>query len=137
MHARNLTDHRVNGLNEAIRITALGDPGVGGANFFYLLDRVGQTDSQVQLKFQEGPIKTPEDYNGITNEALLAVVIDRMRGFQGVVNKPFPLGDGTLPPTFACKENACALTHLEEALMWLQKRTHERMARGVEGGHTP
>jgi hypothetical protein len=34
---------------------------------------------------------------------------------------------------FACRDNAVALTKLEEAMMWLQKRTRDRMSRGVEG----
>ena len=34
---------------------------------------------------------------------------------------------------FPCKENACAITHLEEALMWLEKRTRDRVKRSVEG----
>ena len=36
---------------------------------------------------------------------------------------------------FACKANACALTHIEEAQHWLQQRTIERLRRGVEGTH--
>jgi hypothetical protein len=36
---------------------------------------------------------------------------------------------------FASRDNACALTKLDEALMWLQKRTRERIERGVEGTH--
>ena len=36
---------------------------------------------------------------------------------------------------YRCKENACALTHIEEAQHWLQQRTIERMRRGVEGTH--
>jgi hypothetical protein len=34
---------------------------------------------------------------------------------------------------YACRENAIALTHIEEALMWLQRRTVARIKRGVEG----
>lgn len=34
------------------------------------------------------------------------------------------------------EEAACALTHIEEAMHWLQQRTLERMRRGVEGTHT-
>ncbi|AQN32530.1 hypothetical protein BCP12_118 [Bacillus phage BCP12] len=34
---------------------------------------------------------------------------------------------------FACRENAMAITKLEEALMWLNKRTTDRRNRGVEG----
>lgn len=118
---RTITDHKVNGLNEALEIQA-GEPGSGNAPVFYniFLKPEGRPDIvAAQLAFQNGPIKGPEDMNGITNEALLAVLIDRMRGFQS--------GD------FKCKENACALTHMEEALMWLQKRTRDRVARGVEG----
>ena len=126
---RTITDHKVNGLNEALEITA-GESGPGGASHRY--DIIGEAESMpnvgprpfgVNLRFQNGPIASLKDYNGITNEALLAVLIDRMRGFQG--------------GPFKCRENAIALTHLEEALMWLQKRTRDRMARGVEGSMAP
>lgn len=49
----------------------------------------------------------------------MAVVIDRLQGFQS--------------GQYACRDNAIALTKLEEALMWLNKRTNDRIARGVEG----
>jgi hypothetical protein len=137
---RTLTDHKVNGLNEALEITADG-PGPGGASHKYniigsaeVVPNIGPRPFGVNLRFQNGPISKPEDMNGITNEALIAVVIDRMRGFQHERNE-----DGSFNFSsrgkYACKENACALTHLEEALMWLQKRTRDRMARGVEGTH--
>jgi len=32
-----------------------------------------------------------------------------------------------------CRENALVITKLEESLMWLEKRTADRRARGVEG----
>lgn len=123
---RIITDHKVNGLNDAITIIAKDAPGSGGANHDYLLvlDKGGDPEvtaamPSLHIKFQNGPVKSPEDFNGFTNEALLAVLIDRMRGFQS--------------GPFACRENACALTHMEEAMMWLQKRTRDRIARGVEG----
>ena len=34
---------------------------------------------------------------------------------------------------YACRENAEALTHIEEALMWLNKRVEDRAQRGVLG----
>lgn len=71
------------------------------------------------LEFQNGPIKEA-GVNGITNEALLAVLIHR----TNVLNTRFP-----------CRENAIALTKMQEALMWFEKRTADRMARGVEGEH--
>lgn len=36
---------------------------------------------------------------------------------------------------FRCRENSIAITKLEEALMWLNKRTSDRESRGVEGTH--
>jgi hypothetical protein len=120
---RTITDHKLNGLNDAIAITA-DAPGSGGASHEYkMVLNISDDESLIfsALLFQNGPISKPADMNGITNEALLAVLIDRMRGFQS--------------GQFACRENAIALTHLEEALMWLQKRTRDRLARGVEGTH--
>lgn len=119
---KEITDHKANALNEAITVNALDNPGSGGANHVYEI-KLSPPGRPVQvcavLGFQNGPIATPADMNGITNEALLAVLIDRMRGFQS--------------GQFACRDNAIALTHLEDALMWLQKRTRDRLARGVEG----
>lgn len=34
---------------------------------------------------------------------------------------------------FPCRENAMTITHLDEALMWQDKRTKDREARQVEG----
>lgn len=38
---------------------------------------------------------------------------------------------------FACRENALAITKLEEALHWLNARTQAREKRKVEGTNTP
>ena len=35
--------------------------------------------------------------------------------------------------TFASRENAIALTHIEEALMWLNRRVEDRIERNVLG----
>lgn len=58
--------------------------------------------------------------DGTTNEEVLEMLIDRMKYLQA---------------KFPCKENACCITHLEEGLMWLEKRTRDRVKRGVEGKH--
>ena len=63
-----------------------------------------------------GALTTVND--GTTNEEVLAVLIDRMQSLQA---------------KFPCRENAIATTHLETALLWLEKRTSDRKARGVEG----
>lgn len=128
---RELTDHIVSG-DQAVQlgIAVLDSPGAGGANHLYRVSdsrpsvnpesglSVDVLHPFVTIHFQEGPIKEA-GVNGITQEALLTIVIDRLRSFQ---NGPF-----------SCRENAIALTHCEEALMWLQRRTVARIKRGVEG----
>lgn len=120
--SRKLTDHKVNGLNEALEITVCDEPGQGGACHVYEIDQIGGAPdsggTKTVIKFQAGPIQEA-GVNGISGEALLTVVIDRLRSFQA--------------GPFACRENALALTSLEESLMWLQKRTLDRVRRGVEG----
>lgn len=113
---RTITDHKLNGLNDALTINVLDEPGQGGACHEYTITSPGVVTCRIG--FQNGPIQEA-GVNGISGEALLAVVIDRLRSFQA--------------GQFACRENAVALTHLESSLMWLQKRTRDRLARGVEG----
>lgn len=122
---RELTSHKVNGLNEAITIEVLDEPGQGNACHLYKIHGPRSIDRDQNtfpdpccIAFQNGPIQET-GVNGISNEALLAVVEDRLAGFQS--------------GPYACRENAIALTKLQEAMMWLQKRTRDRMARGVEG----
>lgn len=56
--------------------------------------------------------------DGTTNEEVLAVLVDRLNSLQA---------------KFPCRENAIAITNIETALLWLNKRTADRKARGVEG----
>lgn len=58
--------------------------------------------------------------NGTTLEEMLNVSIARLKDLN---NK------------FSCRENSIAITKMEEALMWLNKRTEDRKLRGVEGKH--
>lgn len=116
---RELTEHRV-APDEGLHISVLDEPGHGGANHDYMIES-GDFPKMLRIKFKNGTI--PEvGVNGVTHEALLVVVADRLRGFQ--------------KGPYCCKANACALTHIEEAMHWLQQRTLERMCRGVEGTHT-
>ena len=80
----------------------------------------GQCSTLTIVRFQKGPIKE-NGVNGCMDEDLIAMVIDRLESFQ---DSPFK-----------CRENAMAITKLEEALLWLRKRTMDREARGVEGTH--
>jgi len=71
-----------------------------------------------EIRFQEGPVKEC-GVNGVFNEDLIAMVICRLEYFQ--------------QSEYRCRENALAITKLEEALMWLRKRTLGREKRGVQG----
>ena len=123
---REITTHKVNGCNSALRLTADNEPGLGGANHRYTIH--GMRDAEppigvpqsVTLEFQNGPIKE-FGTNGLTQEVLLAVLIDRLEGFQS--------------GPFACDENAEALFHLKRAVSFLNARTEKRVERGVEGTH--
>lgn len=121
---RTLSDHIVSG-DQAVQlqIEVTDEPGAGNANHEYAIYAPPANDTRVNkwsVSFQNGPIKE-SGVNGITGEALLAIEIDRLRSFQA--------------GPYACHENAMALTHFEEGLMWLQRRTVERIKRGVEGTH--
>jgi len=58
--------------------------------------------------------------NGTTLEEMLRVSIARLQELNG---------------KFPCRENSIAITKMEEALMWLNARTANRIERGVEGKH--
>lgn len=106
-------------------VAVMDEPGAGGANHSYKItesDSSGRPQLTLgEVHFQNGPIKE-NGVNGVMNEDLLAIIIDRLEGFQN--------GD------FKCRENAIALTHLETAMLWLRKRTMDREERGVEGTST-
>lgn len=125
---REIHDHETNDANRQIQIYAdEADPDNGNASHRYRFEfkKTSNPDDMravvQKIEFQHGPIGEV-GVNGITNEVLLAVVIDRLRGFQS--------------SKFACRENALALTKLEEAFHWLEARTRARERRSVEGTHT-
>lgn len=113
---RTLYAHKVNPANDLITIRVLDEEGPGGAHHEYACQL--PNGKQTHISFQNGPINE-NGVNGLTQEALLAIVIDRLQCFQA--------------GPYACRENALALTKIEEAMLWLQKRTLDRMRRGVEG----
>lgn len=102
---RTLEDHIVSG-DQAVqlKIEVTDEPGAGGANHSYEIT----------------------GFDAVNQPGLMQLdhvdrlhVIDRLRSFQA--------------GPFSCRENAIALTHFEEGLMWLQRRTVARIKRGVEG----
>ncbi len=122
---REVKYQKVGAVDKALKIEVADEPGLGGASFKYdLLTRnFNEWAKKARIEFQKGPVVTeaaPEGGpNGVSDEALVAVVIDRLRSFQA--------------GPASCRENAIALTHLEDALHWLNHRTADRIERGVEG----
>jgi len=116
---RTIAEHKVNPANDRIEIRVVDEPSHGGANHEYdcFVDNE-TTGFTIPIKFQKGPINE-NGVNGLTQEVLLAIVADRLRSFQS--------------GPFSCRENALALTKIEEAMHWLHSRTLARVQRGVEG----
>ena len=98
--------------------------GVGGAAHKYVIAKHTENPDFPQeiiaeIQFQQGPRYDEHSVDGVTNEDLLEIVRDRLKGFQS--------GD------LATRETAIALTHIEEALMWLNHRIDDRIERNVLG----
>ena len=72
----------------------------------------------VNIKFQCGPIGEV-GVNGTSIENVIELLERRLEGFQ--------------KGAFKCRENALAITKLQEARLWLEERTRTRVAQGVEG----
>ena len=75
------------------------------------------TEESYDIKFQDGTILDNRK-NGLQVEEALQQCVDRLNEYQS-----------ELP----CRENAVAITHIETAILWLNKCTQDRLSRGVEG----
>ena len=114
------------GQHRFTEIVVCDEPGDGGAYHDYAIQQVGEEEFPrgehikvySHIQFQKGPV-AKAGKNGIFIEDLLQICRHRLQCFQ--------VGD------FACRENALALTKIEEALHWLNHRTADRQRRNVEG----
>lgn len=114
------------GSSRFTRVLVADEPGAGGACHEYGICHEPQTSDDMAhpwneygyIKFQNGPIGE-NGVNGCHQEDLLAIVLHRLQSFQA--------------GPFACRENAIAITKIEEAMHWLNHRTVQRQKRGVEG----
>lgn len=73
--------------------------------------------NSISFNIQNGPV-AEAGVNGCQVDTLISAAKLILEG----LNKTFP-----------CRENAIAITKLDEALLWLMKRKSDREARGVEG----
>lgn len=107
-------------LNEVSRSD---EPGAGGACHKYKITRNKYAPFEevviAEVVFQHGARNEEGNTPGVLDCDLLEIVRDRLRAFQA--------GE------YATRENACALTHIEEALMWMNKRVEDRASRNVLG----
>lgn len=103
------------------RVFAVDEKGSGGANHEYLIvsDSGLVAPKEQLIQFQNGARKEENSIHGVIDTDLLEIVRDRMKAFQA--------------GPFASRENACALTHIEEALMWMNRRVEDRIERNVLG----
>lgn len=76
-------------------------------------------EEYVQITWQDGTIREV-GRNGVQVAEALEVVLNQLKGYQ---------------EKFPCKENAMSITKIEEAILWQEKRTTDRIKRGVEGKH--
>ena len=88
-----------------------------------IVDGVG-----LKINWQNGPLGRDADRQ-LPNGAFVETVIDAAR-------QRIEFYQNANGGKFRCRENAVAITKLEEALMWLNKRTADREKRKVEGTHT-
>ena len=80
----------------------------------------------LEIDWQNGPLGRGAERlepNGAFVETVIAAAIQRIEYYNA--------------GKFRCRENSLAITHLEEALHWLNHRTAAREARQVEGTHQP
>ena len=123
---REISFHKVAGKGggyDGNGILVVDEPGQGGACHHYSIynaqNEYPEDGSQLcDVMFQNGPIQEV-GVNGVQQEDLLAIVIDRLSAFQA--------------GPFANAYNAEALDHCQKALSALHRRTTDRLARGVEG----
>lgn len=105
-----------------VKGSELTGPGGAGVEYFIALKpeyrKDGDPEFIEKLVFQNGAI-AEVGVNGVMNENLLAIVIDRLQGFQ---NGPY-----------ACSQNQDALEACMVALDALKERTQIREGAGVEG----
>jgi len=100
------------------------EKGNGGANHRYIIqsnecDSQGNSEVYEYINFQNGARKLEGSVHGILDTDLLEIVRHRLQCFQ--------------KGTFASRDNAVALTHVEEALMWMNRRVEDRIEREVLG----
>jgi len=102
------------------KVYAVDEKGNGGAHHIYdIMTNCGTSRGLTEIRFQNGARKDKESEQGVLDVDLLEICRHRLQCFQA--------------GPFASRENAVALTHIEEALMWMNRRVEDRIERNVLG----
>ncbi len=132
---RQLNTHLTTGAFNALQVTAVDNPPPGFANVRYditgfntvynstaaCLGGMPARFTRLPIIFHTGPISYDMPMNGVTPEALLAVISDHLNGLQ---NSPE-----------ACMENQMAKDYVDAALsMLLQRHPKQNQAAAVVSG---
>jgi hypothetical protein len=122
MEIRLNTIQKRNNLNEVVRVDKKGP---GGGFHTYRVYAPGMLPGGedavriTEINFQKGPRNSSDSVRGVLDGDLLEIVRDRLSAFQ--------------QGEYATRENEMALNHIEEALMWINKRAEDRAERNVLG----
>jgi hypothetical protein len=94
------------------------EKGNGGAHHHYEID-LQDGNKVYEIQFQNGPRKLEGSVPGVMDTDLLEIVRHRYQCFQ--------------QGPYATRENEMVLMHIEEALMWANRRVEDRIERNVLG----
>ena len=101
------------------RSTVVENMVTGGDTIFYA--RGHEEMPFASIGWQDGVIDPEKGANGVTLEAMIQASIARLQAFQNT--------------KFKCRENALAITALEQAKNWLMMRREDRFFRDVLNKH--
>ena len=125
--SKELSEHlvRMHPVTAVDRSVKEGDMVTGGSTIFNVIfayaDGSVGINTLPALSWQDGVIDPEKGANGVTCEAVIDAVIGRLQAYQDT--------------KFKCRENALAITALEESRNWLTMRREDRFRRGVLNTH--
>jgi len=101
-------------------VYAIDEKGNGGAHHNYSISGTDEPSTiYAVIQLQNGARKLEGSIHGVLDTDLLEIVRHRLQCFQ--------------QGEFSTRDNAIALTHIEEALMWMNRRVEDRIERNVLG----
>lgn len=102
------------------KVLVTDEQGNGGANHRYQIVDINNPDVVYgNIILQNGARKLDDSVHGVLDTDLLEIVRHRLQCFQ--------------QGPFSSRDNSVALTHVEEALMWMNRRVEDRIERNVLG----